>query len=76
MVLNETYSLSNGVKIPKLGLGTWFISDREVAAAVREGIILAGVKHWHGAAPDRAYFQRFRESLRQCGCTGGHQCPF
>lgn len=23
MILNEMYTLNNGVKIPKLGLGTW-----------------------------------------------------
>ena len=27
MILNETYPLANGVQIPKLGLGTWFIDD-------------------------------------------------
>ena len=26
MILNETYPLANGVQIPKLGLGTWFIA--------------------------------------------------
>lgn len=36
MVLNETYTLSNGVKIPKLGLGTWFIDDDKVADAVKD----------------------------------------
>ena len=25
MILNETYPLANGVQVPKLGLGTWFI---------------------------------------------------
>lgn len=34
-MLNETYTLSNGVKIPKLGLGTWFIPNGQVAEAVR-----------------------------------------
>ena len=34
-VLEETYTLSNGVEIPKLGLGTWFINDRDVVQAVR-----------------------------------------
>lgn len=27
MILNETYTLENGLSIPKLGLGTWFIDD-------------------------------------------------
>ena len=34
-ILNETYTLSNGVEIPKLGLGTWFIDDAFAADAVR-----------------------------------------
>jgi diketogulonate reductase-like aldo/keto reductase len=38
MVLNETYTLSNGVEIPKLGLGTWFIDDDKAAQAVRDAI--------------------------------------
>lgn len=38
MVLNETYTLSNGVKIPKLGLGTWFIDDDKVADAVKDAV--------------------------------------
>ena len=38
MILNETYTLSNGVKIPKLGLGTWFISDKNAAEAVRQAV--------------------------------------
>src|SRR5699024_2743886 len=28
-ILDETYTLSNDVTIPKLGLGTWFIDDDE-----------------------------------------------
>jgi diketogulonate reductase-like aldo/keto reductase len=39
-ILNETYTLSNGVEIPKLGLGTWFIDDDKAAEAVREAISL------------------------------------
>ena len=35
MILQETYTLSNGVQIPRLGLGTWFIADSDAAAAVR-----------------------------------------
>ena len=37
-VLNETYTLANGVPIPKLGLGTWFIDDDKAADAVRQAI--------------------------------------
>lgn len=35
MILQENYTLSNGVEIPKLGLGTWFISDDDVKGAVK-----------------------------------------
>ncbi|MBM9463684.1 aldo/keto reductase [Aeromicrobium sp. YIM 150415] len=37
-ILNETYTLSNGVMIPKLGLGTWFVDDDKVAEAVRAAV--------------------------------------
>ncbi|WP_043650995.1 aldo/keto reductase [Cellulosimicrobium cellulans] len=37
-ILNETYTLSNGVQVPKLGLGTWFIDDDKVADAVRAAV--------------------------------------
>ncbi|MCW1093792.1 aldo/keto reductase [Streptomyces sp. RS2] len=37
-VLEETYTLSNGVEIPKLGLGTWFIDDDKAAEAVRAAV--------------------------------------
>ena len=37
-ILNETYTLSNGVEIPKLGLGTWFIDDDKAASAVRVAV--------------------------------------
>ncbi|MDO5804085.1 MAG: aldo/keto reductase [Clostridia bacterium] len=39
-MLNETYTLSNGVKIPKLGLGTWFIDDDKAEDAVKEAVEL------------------------------------
>lgn len=38
MTLNETYTLSNDVQIPKLGLGTWFIDDDKVAKAVNDAV--------------------------------------
>lgn len=37
-ILNETCTLSNGVEIPKLGLGTWFIDDDSAAEAVEAAI--------------------------------------
>lgn len=44
MILNETYTLSNGIRIPKLGLGTWLIPDGEAAEAVRTAVSL-GYRH-------------------------------
>lgn len=38
MILQESYRLANGVQIPKLGLGTWFIEDDEAAQAVRDAV--------------------------------------
>jgi len=38
MIFNEKYTLSNGIEIPKLGLGTWMISDENVVDAVVQAI--------------------------------------
>lgn len=35
MILQETYTLANGIAIPKLGLGTWFIDNNKAVQAVR-----------------------------------------
>ncbi len=43
-MLNEYYTLSNDVKIPKLGLGTWFIEDEKADEAVQSAIDL-GYRH-------------------------------
>ena len=40
MILTQTYTLSNGVQIPKLGLGTWFIDDDTAADAVTGAVAL------------------------------------
>ena len=37
-ILDETYTLANGVEIPRLGLGTWFIDDDKAARAVRDAV--------------------------------------
>lgn len=44
MIFEENYTLSNGVKIPKLGLGTWFIPDDQAAEAVRQAVSI-GYRH-------------------------------
>ena len=44
MIFSETYSLSNGVSIPKLGFGTWFIDDDKAAEAVRQAVSV-GYRH-------------------------------
>jgi diketogulonate reductase-like aldo/keto reductase len=44
MILQETYTLSNGLEIPKLGLGTWFIDDDNAAQVVRDATTI-GYRH-------------------------------
>src|SRR5438128_1336610 len=44
MILKENFTLSNGVTIPKLGLGTWFISNEDVVQAVKEAAKI-GYRH-------------------------------
>ena len=65
MITQDNYTLSNGVHIPKLGLGTWFISDDNTAQAVRDAVDL-GYRHIDTA---QAY-QNERgvgEGVRTCG---------
>ena len=65
MILEEKYTLSNGVEIPKLGLGTWFISDDDVVQAVNDAVEI-GYRHIDTA---QAY-QNERgvgEGVRTCG---------
>lgn len=44
MILQETFTLANGISIPKLGLGTWRIHDSKVAQAVRDAVEI-GYRH-------------------------------
>lgn len=37
-VLSETITFNNGVQIPKMGFGTWQMSDEQAATAVRQAI--------------------------------------
>ncbi len=65
MILNENYTLSNGVEIPKLGLGTWFISDEDSVQAVKDAVEL-GYRHIDTA---QAYMNErgVGEGIRTCG---------
>ena len=65
MVLEEKYTLSNGVEIPKLGLGTWFISDEDVVQAVKDAAEI-GYRHIDTA---QAYENErgVGEGIRACG---------
>ena len=43
-MLNECYELNNGVKIPKLGLGTWLIDNDKVVDVVKDALEV-GYRH-------------------------------
>ena len=65
MILEEKYTLSNGVEIPKLGLGTWFISDKDVVQAVKNAVKI-GYRHIDTA---QAYENEsgVGDAIRTCG---------
>ena len=65
MILEEKYTLYDGVEIPKLGLGTWFIKDKDVVQAVREAARI-GYRHIDTA---QAYGNEIGvgEGIRLCG---------
>ena len=48
MILNEIFTLANGVQIPRLGLGTWMIEDDQAAQAVRDAVQI-GYRHFDTA---------------------------
>lgn len=61
----NTLTLANGVEIPQLGLGTWFIDDGDVADAVKAAVKL-GYRHFDTA---QAYGNErgVGEGIRTCG---------
>lgn len=65
MILQENYRLSNGVSIPKLGLGTWFIEDGKAAEVVR----MAVTAGYHLIDTAQAYGNErgVGEGVRSCG---------
>ena len=65
MILQETYKLENGVKIPKLGLGTWCIDNDKAEQAVRTAVALG----YRLIDTAQAYKneQGVGEGIRSCG---------
>lgn len=63
----KTLTLNNGVKIPQLGLGTWFIDDSDAAEAVKAAARL-GYRHFDTA---QAYGNErgVGEGIRGCGVS-------
>ena len=61
----NTLKLNNGVEIPQLGLGTWFIDDDKVADAVKAAVEI-GYRHIDTA---QAYGNErgVGEGVRTCG---------
>jgi diketogulonate reductase-like aldo/keto reductase len=65
MILEETYTLANGLQIPKLGLGTWFIDNDGTAEAIRQAAAI-GYRHVDTA---QAYGNEagVGDGIRSCG---------
>lgn len=65
--LLDTYTLMNGINIPKIGLGTWFIPDDEAAAAVCKAVEI-GYRHIDTA---QAYENErgIGKGVRDCGIS-------
>jgi diketogulonate reductase-like aldo/keto reductase len=65
MILEEKYTLSNGVEIPKLGLGTWFINNKDVVQAVKDA---AGIGYRHIDTAQAYNNERgVGDGIRACG---------
>lgn len=65
MVLDQSYTLNNGVTIPKLGLGTWMIDNGQAARAVRAATEI-GYRHFD-TAEGYGNEQGVGEGIRSCG---------
>ena len=65
MIYSEAFILTNGVKIPKLGLGTWLIEGQSATQAVIDAVKL-GYRHIDTA---QAYGneKEVGEGIRKCG---------
>ncbi|MBY7142639.1 aldo/keto reductase [Virgibacillus sp. NKC19-3] len=68
-MLNENDQLANGVEIPKLGLGTWFIDNGDATQAVVEAVKI-GYRHIDTA---QAYGNEsgIGQGIKNCGIDRG-----
>lgn len=64
-IFDNNIVLNNGVKNPQLGLGTWFIDDSVVAAAVKEAVKI-GYRHID-TAQTYGNERGVGEGIRTCG---------
>lgn len=65
MILDDSFTLSNGVTIPKLGLGTWMIENDKAAQVVRDA---AGIGYRHfDTAEGYGNECGVGEGIRSCG---------
>ncbi|WP_054940635.1 aldo/keto reductase [Paenibacillus ihuae] len=64
-MFNETNTLTNGIEIPKLGLGTWLLDDEQAHQAVRD-VVSIGYRHIDTA---QAYMNEtgVGKGIRSCG---------
>ena len=62
---NKNLKLNNGIEVPQLGLGTWFIDNNQVASIIKEAAKL-GYRHFDTA---QAYGNEkgVGEGIRTCG---------
>ncbi|MBQ9988162.1 MAG: aldo/keto reductase [Clostridia bacterium] len=64
--LSDCYVLSNGVKIPCIGFGTWQAPDGDVAAAAVKAAIQAGYRHIDTAAAYQNE-ESVGRAIKECG---------
>jgi len=67
MILQETYPLANGIKIPKLGLGTWLIDKADAEQAVKNAVQI-GYRHID-TAQDYHNEAEVAAGIKSCGIS-------
>ena len=60
-MIHNVLTLNNGIEIPQLGLGTWFIRDDIVADAIKEAVNI-GYRHFDTAQAYETSVESVKES--------------